>query len=64
VKLAYKQRGIILHITTLFFDSAVKLLRKMQETQGTAKVLFQYLIQVLSVDETQQNRKAQQSIVT
>jgi len=52
VKQASKQRGIIVHIEPSPFDFVVKPLGKVQETQGTANVLFQYLIKVLSVDIT------------
>jgi hypothetical protein len=42
---AYQQhRGIILNIAHLFFDFIVERFVKVQEVQGTAKVLFLYLM--------------------
>jgi hypothetical protein len=50
VKPASKQSGTVLNIAPSLFDSVVKALRKVHETKGTAKFLFQNSMRVLSVD--------------
>ena len=64
MKLANKQRGITSHIELSLFDFIMKALKEVLETQGMAKFIFQHLIQVLSVDNTIEEKKIKNLIIT